>query len=137
MNAHKIEGGRSVNIIVVDSLDALPGVELVDADLHGGSIGDTWDGQRFTPPTPTPAPVPDEVLMSAARKALMLAGVTDSMVRSAIAASALSDTDKQLALIDWEFHPTVQRSSPLVALLAPALGLTQSQVDDLFREAAK
>lgn len=54
MKAAVIESGVVANIIVVDSLDVLPG--LVDA--QGAAIGDLWDGTTFTkpePPTPTVA----------------------------------------------------------------------------------
>ena len=53
MRAHIIEGGAVANTIAVDSLDSLPGVTLIDADLHGGTIGWLWDGETLTPP---PAP---------------------------------------------------------------------------------
>lgn len=54
MRAHIIEGGAVANTIAVESLDALPGVTLIDADLHGGGIGWLWDGERLTPPPPPP-----------------------------------------------------------------------------------
>jgi hypothetical protein len=50
MRAHVIQDGVIANIIVVDSLDALPG--LIDADI-GGSIGDSVvDGVVVPKPTP-------------------------------------------------------------------------------------
>lgn len=54
MRAHIIEGGAVANTIAVSSLDSLPGVTLIDADLHGGSIGWLWDGERLTPPPGPP-----------------------------------------------------------------------------------
>ena len=51
MKAAVIENGVVANLIVVNSLDVLPG--LVDGE--GADIGDLWDGQSFTKPTP-PAP---------------------------------------------------------------------------------
>jgi hypothetical protein len=51
MKAAQIENGKVVNIIVVDSLDALP--NLVDAT--GANIGDSYENGVFTRP---PAPVP-------------------------------------------------------------------------------
>lgn len=54
MRAHIIEGGAVANTIAVSSLDSLPGVMLIDADLHGGTIGWLWDGETLTPPPPQP-----------------------------------------------------------------------------------
>lgn len=54
MRAHIIEGGAVANTILVSALDALPGVTLIDADQHGGSIGWLWDGETLTPPPPPP-----------------------------------------------------------------------------------
>lgn len=51
MKAHIIENGVVVNTILVDSLDALPGVTLVDATE--GSIGYLYDGSTFTDPDPS------------------------------------------------------------------------------------
>ena len=54
MRAHIIEGGAVANTIAVESLDALQGVTLIDADLHGGTIGWMWDGETLTPPPGPP-----------------------------------------------------------------------------------
>ena len=51
MKAHIIENGVVVNTILVDSLDALPGVTLVEATE--GSIGYLYDGSTFTDPNPS------------------------------------------------------------------------------------
>ena len=51
MKAHIIENGVVVNTILVDSLDALPGVTLVEATE--GSIGYLYDGSTFTDPDPS------------------------------------------------------------------------------------
>jgi hypothetical protein len=65
MRAHVIEGGMVVNTIEVATLDALPGVTLVDADEVGGSIGWSYADGVASPPTPP-------VLTLAERKAAML-----------------------------------------------------------------
>lgn len=54
MRAHVIEGSKVANTIEVASLDAFPGVTLVDASI-GGKIGDLWDGLvTFTAPPLVP-----------------------------------------------------------------------------------
>jgi hypothetical protein len=54
MQAAIIQNGIVTNLIVVDSLDILPG--LIDGT--GATIGDGWDGTTFFKiPAPTPAPV--------------------------------------------------------------------------------
>lgn len=46
MRAHIIEAGKIANTIEVESLDVLP--NLIDADIHGGDVGDSWDGQTVS-----------------------------------------------------------------------------------------
>lgn len=48
MIAAVIENGVVVNRIVVDDLNAFPG--LVDGEAC--NIGDLWDGEKFTAPSP-------------------------------------------------------------------------------------
>lgn len=53
MRAHIIKNNIVVNTIEVETLDFIPG--LVNAD-KGGTVGDVWDGQTFTPPAPPEPP---------------------------------------------------------------------------------
>lgn len=70
--------------------------------------------------------VPDQVSMRQARLALLSAGLLDQ-VDGAIADPA--------ARIEWEYAQIVKRDSPLIAGLTGGLGLTEAQVDDLFKAA--
>lgn len=90
----------------------------------------TWSGSAWVP---APLPVPDVVTMRQARLALLQAGLL-AQVNTAVAnmPGAAGDT----ARIEWEFSSTVERNRPLVQSLIGALGLTESQLDDLFRLAA-
>jgi hypothetical protein len=54
MRAHVIENGKVINTIEVEDLSFMS--NLVDANL-GGTIGDTWDGERFATPAPDPSAV--------------------------------------------------------------------------------
>jgi hypothetical protein len=78
--------------------------------------------------------VPQSVSMAQARKALLGAGLLGA-VDAAIAAIA-EEATRQRAAIDWEYATEVQRDSPLVAALAPAMGLADAQIDALFTAAA-
>lgn len=77
--------------------------------------------------------IPEVVTMRQARLALLQAGLL-AQVNTAVAGmpGAVGDT----ARIEWEFSSTVERNRPLVQSLIGALGLTESQLDDLFRLAA-
>ena len=82
---------------------------------------------------PDAAAVPLRVTMRQARLALHGANKL-SMVEAAI--DALSEPTKTAARIEWEYSNEVQRHNGLVAALAPALGLTDAEIDALFRTAA-
>lgn len=89
--------------------------------------------------TPTPAPKPDPVVpqavtMRQARLALLGAGLLSS-VEGAI--DALAEPTKTAARIEWEYSQEVHRNKQLVLVLAPLLGLTEQQLDNLFIAAAE
>jgi len=73
--------------------------------------------------------VPESVSMRQARLALLQSGML-SAVNAVVAGMAGAAGDA--ARIEWEFSNEVQRHKPLVESLAPALGLTSSQLDQLF-----
>ena len=84
------------------------------------------------PPVDVPEPVvkvPPRVTMRQARLALLAAGKL-SEVDAAIA--ALSSPQREAAKIEWDYSATVDRDSPIVALLGPALDLDQDALDALF-----
>lgn len=94
----------------------------------------TWDGKQFLPPPALAPIVPDKVPMASARIALLRNGITTDKVEAAIAGMA-DEQARAEALIAWEYRTEIHRAAPLVAALAPALGLTDQQLDDLFRQA--
>lgn len=84
-----------------------------------------------------PAPAPPKVMrveMAQARLALLQAGLLSGVTE---AINALPSPQKEEAEIEWEFRSHVSRDSPLVQILAPALGLAESQMDDLFSAASR
>ncbi|WP_243433611.1 hypothetical protein, partial [Pseudomonas sp. 78_B] len=75
-------------------------------------------------------PVPQHVTMRQARLALLNAGLLDD-VEAVIAAAGRE------AQLEWEYAAVVDRSNPAVATVQQQEALTDAQIDDLFREAAK
>jgi hypothetical protein len=73
------------------------------------------------------------VTMRQARLALAQQGFLET-VEDAIA--LIPEPDKSAISIEWEYSATVQRSSSWVGTLAPALGLSDEQMDDLFKLAS-
>ena len=75
-------------------------------------------------------PVPQQVTMRQARLALLGAGLLDD-VEMVIAAAGRAEQ------LEWEYAAVVDRSGPAVAIVQQQKALTDAQIDDLFREAAK
>lgn len=78
--------------------------------------------------------IPSSVSMRQARLALLGAGLL-AAVDAALAAID-DEVQRQAAQIEWEYAATVERGSPLIAQLGPALGLNDEQLDALFAQAA-
>lgn len=74
--------------------------------------------------------VPQEVSRFQARAALMAAGLLET---ADLAVAASGNAFLQLA---WKEATAFPRNSPGIAALAPALGLTDDDLDNLFRAAA-
>lgn len=77
-----------------------------------------------------PAPIPQTVSRFQARAALLQAG----KLAEAEAVVSQADVITQLA---WAEATEWKRSSPAINTLAEAIGLTQDDIDDLFRAAAE
>lgn len=81
-----------------------------------------------------PIIVPEIVTPRQLKTSLVLNGISLSQVDSAIA--TLSDPDKTIVAIAWEYAVEFERSHPFILQLAPLIGLTQEQVDSIFIQAA-
>lgn len=75
-------------------------------------------------------PVPQQITMRQARLALLSAGLLDD-VEAVISAAG------RAAQLEWEYAAVVDRSNPAVAAVQQQQGMTDAQIDDMFREAAK
>ncbi len=80
---------------------------------------------------PVPA-VPEVVSRRQALRALLAAGLL-ALVEPAIA--ALPSPQREIAQIEWQ-ATEFRRDHELIALIGVALGLTESQIDALFIDAA-
>lgn len=84
----------------------------------------------FIAGTVSEAPIiPQCVTMRQARLALLQVNKL-SLIQPII--DSLPSPDKEEAQITWEYSQEVQRNNGLVSQLAPALGMTEQDVDDLF-----
>jgi hypothetical protein len=108
-----------------------PGMVAVRAapELVGGMWQERWTLEPAPPP-----PVPMTAGMRQARLVLLQAGLLDQVD---IAIAAVEDpVERRQIQITWEYSSDVSRNDPLVLRLATAFGLSDTQVDDLFRGAA-
>lgn len=129
----RIQNGSVVEIGAFDSIEGRFHPSLLWVESDTAEVGELWDGETFTKPAPATAPVPQAVTMRQARLALYGASLLQT-VNDAIA--AMTGAQGEAARIEWEFSSEVRRNQPLVIALAPALGLTDAQIDQLFITAA-
>lgn len=83
----------------------------------------------MTPEEAYAASIPFAVTMRQARVALRRAGLLDSV-------TALVNSIGPEAVDTWEYSQEVQRSNPLVAVVATQAGWTTAQLDQLFIDAS-
>lgn len=102
-------------------------------EFQFGVIGDATIGD-YVPPPPPPAPVPASVTRAQAKLALLQSGLLDQ-VQPAIDGIA-DPVQKQAAQIEWDDRLTFERNAGALVAMASMLGMTDAQIDDLFRLAA-
>lgn len=95
------------------------GFEVIGQEVH-----QTWT--IFPKP---PAPVPSEVYASSAEMALFQAGLLTTVM------AAIENHPYEPVRIYFRKAQKWQRYNPYVQSLGPELGLTEEQIDDLFRSA--
>ena len=98
----------------------------IEIDLITGAQIELED-YPFSPVEPTP--IPNTVSMRQARLALFQQGL---LVNVQTAIDGLTEPQKTVTQISWDYATTVQRDDDLVIELSAALGLTSADLDALF-----
>ena len=79
---------------------------------------------------PAPVFVPQQVTMRQARLELLSRDLLDDV-------DAVIAVAERAAQIEWDYASTVDRDNSVIAVVQQQQGMTDEQIDDLFREAAK
>lgn len=85
---------------------------------------------------PPAAPAMPALQRRQLRLALLGLGITGAMVEAKIATMPGTAATRETAMIEWQDAQTYRRDHPLVAMLGAALGMTSTQIDAAWMEAA-
>lgn len=99
---------------------------------------DAWKAQHpeLAPqPEPTPEPVPEEVTLRQFLMAADRTGLLATLEALKVNEDVPLQTRRDLHFF-LEYSNTIDRAHPLISQLAPIVGVTEAQVDDLFRTAS-
>jgi hypothetical protein len=129
--------------IAVNEVDGQQAIYFHDADESaalalGGEVFRARD--RDPEPSPMPPPVPPEPRPGIAangslRRVLIRWGIDPAGVTAVIGQIA-DETERKEALTAWEYDPYLRRDWSLIGAIGSALGLSDEQIDQAFREAA-
>ena len=84
------------------------------------------------PPPAPPAPMPWAISNADLRRGLIVLGVNPALITGYLTALA-EGASKWSAIADWEYANYFERTHPMLNALAPAFGLTATDVDNIFR----
>ena len=83
--------------------------------------------------TPITYPVPQQISARQIRLWLITNNISMEMVDAAI--NSITDTDiRDTIRIEWEYAPYIERTHPWLVPMAAALGFSENQIDQAFRE---
>jgi dGTP triphosphohydrolase len=68
------------------------------------------------------------------RQAIVLSGLTEAYVHGVL--EALPEPTRSLALIEWEYETKFSRNNPLLNDMAPMIGFTNQDLDNIWLLAA-
>lgn len=131
MKLAQIEDGIVANVIEVDPAH-IPDWAAGWPDAQDAGPGWTWDGEGYAPPAepaPETKPVPPAISRFQARAALLQVGLLSAVEQ------AVSQADP-LVRLAWAEAIEWRRDSAALNSIAAAIGLTEAEMDDLFRAAA-
>lgn len=135
MKAAIIENGKVINIAKVTDQAFADSQGWVVSDT--AKVGDDYDETtgEFITPTPPPPPTPTVITRRQGKQQLVIAGI-DADVETAI--NNITDAAQQKLMQIWyNDSNTWERDSQQLQSLASTLGLTDTQLDDLFKAASK
>lgn len=135
MKAAIIKDGKVVNIAKVANQQFVDSQGWVVSET--AKIGDGYDevtGEFISPPTP-PEPVPSSISRRQAKQQLLIDNLL-SNVQPTI--DAITDAkERQMVQIYWDDSQEFQRDHPQLIALATAMGLNETQLDDMFKAASQ
>ena len=114
-------------------------MDMLRADL--GAEASEYEGLISTvlanqlPPQTVPAPKVSDISLAQARAQLIIMGLLESIMTYIYAIP--DETEKALALNDFEHRNDVLREHAMVSALQDMLGWTDAQVDDFFTAASQ
>lgn len=122
-------------VIYHPDVAALYSITVPDGTVNGATSQDgIWVNPLppvpVEPGPPPPPPVPQTITPLQARRALRAAGLLHAV-------SAWIGAQPDEVQEAWEYCVEVRRDSALIAGTQSALGLTSTQIDELFRTAAE
>ena len=100
-------------------------------ELINGAWIQTYVGRDYTDEEKR-----SQMVVTARQARLALASVGKlTMIADAIA--LIPEPDKTQVAIEWEYATTIERTSPWIETMRPALGLSEEEMDQLFVQAAE
>lgn len=99
-------------------------------ELPDNTLEEVWAAKLAVYAKPPPPKIIAAVTPRQMRSALLLMGITESMILTAI--NSLPSPNKDLALIAWEYSTAFERNNSLTALVAADLGWSSDQLDQLW-----
>lgn len=93
--------------------------------------GWTLEGTKLVKPKIV---VPKSITPRQLRIALVLLGIDNSVIEDTI--ETLQEPLRSIAKITWEYSTEIHRDNPVLIQLAPVIGMTSQQLDQIFIKAS-
>jgi len=118
-----------INGITITTPDQLEEVISTMSDQEKTLLRNDFYGIPNTPTNSVQSVTPRQM-----RIALVMSGVDLNLIENMI--NNLPEPSKTITRVTWEYSVEFQRNNPLLIAMAPALGLTNEQIDQLFQLAS-